>query len=137
MISQPATDRESELETALSIAQMRIKEQQDQFHIELQAVTNQLAAARQDLARVAPQLDRLAELEKLLAPPPPDSGIVTVSYSDGRVKYAATNGDKFTTSAEASHRNMVLAIRKAADLTEAQAEMIVARKDTLVTALSA
>jgi hypothetical protein len=96
----------------------------------------QLSALQTQIVDQAPLLARVAELEKLLAPPPPNSGIVTVTYSDGRVKYAATNGDKFSTSAEASHRNMVLAVQKAAGLTEAQAETIVARKDTLVTALS-
>ncbi len=70
---------------------------------------------------------QIAHLESLLAPPPPQSGIVTVTYSDGRVKYAAPDGDKFPLAADAEHHAKVLTLTGLYGMSEAQAQIALAR----------
>jgi hypothetical protein len=96
----------------------------DQQHTQLET---QLAAAMAEAAEVPALQAEIAHLEGLLAPPPPQSGIVTVTYSDGRTKYAAPDGDKFALAADAEHHAKILKLIELYGMNEAQAEMVLAR----------
>jgi predicted RNase H-like nuclease (RuvC/YqgF family) len=123
-------------EAQAGLVQMpQIQAANTRLNTELAAATNQLTAARQDVANIEPQLARLAELEKLLAPPSADSGIVIVTYGDGRVKYAATDGNKYLTAAEASHHMVVLALMRTG-MSETQAENTMRYQADIVKALT-
>ena len=100
----------------------------------LAQTSSQLIAVRDDLARIPAMEARLTELEKLLAPPPPTSEILTVTYSDGRIKYAASDGSKYPMASDANHRNKVLSLMKIG-LGEVQAEMVLHRGDEALKAL--
>ncbi len=91
------------------------------------ALEAQLADTAGDAGKIALMQAQIADLERLLAPPPPQSGIVTVSYSDGRTKYAAPDGDKFTLAADAEHHAKLLKLIALYGMTEPQAELVLAR----------
>jgi hypothetical protein len=99
------------------------------------AATNEVSALNAKLADLPKMTARLAELEGLLASPPPGSSILTVTYSDGRVKYAASDGNKYRTAVEASRHMSVLALMKTG-MTEVQAENAMQHQDDIVKALT-
>ncbi len=87
----------------------------------------QLASATAIATEVPALQAQIAYFEGLLAPPSPQSGIVTVSYSDGRTKYAAPDGDKFPLAADAEHHAKAMKLIDLYGMSEAQAEMVLAR----------
>ncbi len=87
----------------------------------------QLAAATTLGAGIPALQAQITYLEGLLAPPPPQSGIVLVTYSDGRTKYAAPDGNKFVLSADAEHHAKILKMIELYGMNEAQAELALAR----------
>jgi small-conductance mechanosensitive channel len=99
------------------------------------AATSEVSALNAKLADLPKMTARLAELEGLLASPLPGSSIVTVTYSDGRVKYAAPDGNKYRTAVEASRHMVVLALMNIG-MTEAQAENVMQHHDDIVKALT-
>jgi len=113
--------------SALQEEIVEVSAERDALDQELTQVEAQLGTAKAEATKVPALQSRVAELEKLLAPPPPQSGILTVSYSDGRIKYAAPDGDKFILAADAEHHAQVLILTGLYGMTEAQAEIALAR----------
>ncbi len=85
-------------------------------------VNAKLTAALDDLAATKATL---AEAGKPLPPPAPDSGIVTVIYSDGRVKYAAPDGTKFGIAADAERHIKILRVVDKGGILERDAARLV------------
>jgi hypothetical protein len=102
---------------------------------ELSVASTNLTAAQTQSELVPGLQARVAELEKLMAPPPPGSAILTVNYSDGRVKYAASDGNKYLTVVEAQHHMIVLALMQTG-MTETQAESVLMHQSDIVKALT-
>jgi hypothetical protein len=104
-----------------------VSAERDALDQQLTQVEAQLATTTAEAAGVPALQAQIAYLEGLLAPPPPQSGIVTVTYSDGRTKYAAPDGDKFVLAADAEHHAKILKLIDLYGMNEAQAEMVLAR----------
>jgi hypothetical protein len=104
---------------------------QSQAESDKQSAVDQLQEAVQHASDAVPLKARIAELEQLLSPPQPGSGIVTVTYDDGsgrtRKKYQAPDGTKHILAADALHRMAVLKVM-GADVPEVFAERIVQRR---------
>jgi hypothetical protein len=126
-----ASQRIAELEAQLAAKQQTIDALAED-HDRMAAQVNEANARMHELQLRAM---RANELEKLLAPPPADSPIVTVTYSDGRVKYAAPDGSKYPMVADARHRAQILALMKIG-LGEAQAEILLQHGDEALKALT-
>jgi uncharacterized coiled-coil protein SlyX len=126
-----AAQRIAELEAEIAAQQLTI----DGLRVDCMEMSDRASAANARLAALQPRANRADELEKLLAPPRPDSGIVTVTYSDGRVKYAAPDGSKYPMVADAQHRAQILALMKIG-LGEAQAEVLLQHGDEALKALT-
>ncbi len=113
--------------SALQEEVITVTAERDALEQQHAAIEAQLAAATAEAAEVPALQAQIAHLEGLLAPPPPQSGIVTVSYSDGRTKYAAPDGDKFPLAADAEHHAKAMKLIDLYGMSAAQAEMVLAR----------
>lgn len=86
------------------------------------AANAKLTTALDDLAQTKAAL---AEAGKPLPPPGPGSAVVTVTYSDGRVKYAAPDGTKFVIAADAERHIKILRLVDKGGILEREAARLV------------
>lgn len=100
-----------------------------------QAAEAELTDAQRRLADLQPLRARVQELERLLAPATASADVLTVTYSDGRVKYAAADGNKYPIAADAKRRNQILSLMKIG-LGENQAELMLRHGEEALKALT-
>jgi hypothetical protein len=96
----------------------------ERLRVALDAAQRDTQTARSTLI---PMQARVAELERLLAPPQPGSGLVRVQYDDGRVKWAAPDGGKFVLPADGLRHMRIMEWVESGLMTETQAKASVDR----------